>query len=1333
MASALVNPPKTSRSNSISSSSVITIQRTTSTTTRNHTRQTPSGLRSPSPAENSLITTNLSAPSLSTDERRRSSAVYNRPDSGNGVKEGVGNLNRWSQSTASSKSSATHNRRGSFSRRLSGSFGSFGGFTNPHSTSPSGKVLTKPRPSPQGSPQDHPTRSSPTRLTRNLPPIVTLSSLSYGANATDSPSTAATVTAATADLLSTSTSASSDPGFFEERWKAVPLHTQWNASSVAARISSPRHPAESPGVEASRPSGSADPAVSLYSVRGSSRLRHPERYQPSPRRHSRNRDEAGRGSAGTEGESSASSARSLVRPHKRKAPSQKAMLSKALQKAKHAVLLDNAQNFEGAMVAYRDACALLKQVMARSATDEDRNKLEAVRTTYSNRIYELQSTDVLYHGADSKALPEPPRERDSQDQEALLPITEEANGQIKMPVAAAGPLSWMEPDRSDHHEIPMMPQSMIPSDFRVEDQILRASELAQRQQMQYETGENHDPADSNAEPRTGLEIPSLDHYIPPPLSPRRPSSPGPLPDESCSRSAQLTASEPSQSHHAGQDTAESTSWLDTIDESGGSSSSSVHSRTSSTGLRRKHIRATSGTTEAEFDAALDAAVEAAYPDGFEPDDDGNQPLSNPGYEYNETESVSDARRNVELAKEVVREAEREAAILLAKDREKRRLQEKLEKRDSIDLDYGDEELDEEERMLEEMTRDYIMDESEYDVQCMSALPRQSDSSGFSGRTWGSSIGSNPTTAATSLSTVAETAMRPSLAKQLQAKSMPPPTHPPPLGALPPPPKALIVSSPAPIPNDPAPNPNRPISRMPSLEMKGQPGVRERRQSGINVKNLTIDTHSRGPSTAEPSPLENKQPSSAPLAMPAPAVTELPKSAPAPAEPPKETPNLIFSPPSATTPLVISRKELPLPSGLGSKEGAGGAAAATSAPSKMPPPEADNNTTPIPSSPGRFTAKAVGVGLRKNFSSSSLRNRSMTASATDIFEISPNTPSTAAQRKAPSTAVPSLPTPAGTNFVIDRLPVYLLETNIHSPISPGSPNPLATNAPLPLECCPESPLLRPFWFLRCIYHTIAHPRGAYLSTKLFVPRDIWRVKGVKLKNLEEKISQCDLLTAALLKLAKVDTVDADSVLVEMQFLESVMDQAQTNLSKKLGNDVGVVGASALLKGSSPLDDAAANLDTMASKSSNSNNKSYLSSWRKLRSKNSLGPSITPGLTPVTSRDGSRDGPTMESLPMTNISDPRFAKRDVSQVQYTGPNSNYMAALARLCDAVQVLDQIARQVEDPGLRHSSQTHVGLELSMRHAAEFFGFYICRFVFSDVSMMLDKFVKRGTEWVLA
>ena len=54
------------------------------------------------------------------------------------------------------------------------------------------------------------------------------------------------------------------------------------------------------------------------------------------------------------------------------------MLSKALQKANTAVLLDNAQNFEGAIQAYAEACTLLQQVMQKSSGDDDKRKLEAI-------------------------------------------------------------------------------------------------------------------------------------------------------------------------------------------------------------------------------------------------------------------------------------------------------------------------------------------------------------------------------------------------------------------------------------------------------------------------------------------------------------------------------------------------------------------------------------------------------------------------------------------------------------------------------------------------------------------------------------------------------------------------------------------------------------------------------------------------------------------------------------------------------------------------------------------------------------------------------------------
>lgn len=90
--------------------------------------------------------------------------------------------------------------------------------------------------------------------------------------------------------------------------------------------------------------------------------------------HSRSR------STGTNGVEQNSKARDRDRDRERhgRPPSQKAMLSKALQKANTAVQLDNAGNVEGARIAYSEACALLQQVLQRTSGEEDRNKLEAI-------------------------------------------------------------------------------------------------------------------------------------------------------------------------------------------------------------------------------------------------------------------------------------------------------------------------------------------------------------------------------------------------------------------------------------------------------------------------------------------------------------------------------------------------------------------------------------------------------------------------------------------------------------------------------------------------------------------------------------------------------------------------------------------------------------------------------------------------------------------------------------------------------------------------------------------------------------------------------------------
>ena len=217
----------------------------------------------------------------------------------------------------------------------------------------------------------------------------------------------------------------------------------------------------------------------------------------------------------------------------------------------------------------------------------------------------------------------------------------------------------------------------------------------------------------------------------------------------------------------------------------------------------------------------------------------------------------------------------------------------------------------------------------------------------------------------------------------------------------------------------------------------------------------------------------------------------------------------------------------------------------------------------------------------------------------------------------------------------------------------------------------------------MYQTIAHPRGGYLTTRLFVPRDVWRVKGVKIKNVEEKISNCDLLTAALGRLAAVDTFDADAVLEEMQQLETVLDQAQASLAKKLGSDVGVQNVASLFKdapasSTSPADaaalpDGATPLNGARSVSGTSASKSYLSGWRKLRSKGSSVNLPTTATISFSKDKAEATGWTMPTVPMTSLSNVRFAKRDIRMLELglEGPNRAYMGAVARLCDAVQVV--------------------------------------------------------------
>ncbi|EIT77405.1 hypothetical protein Ao3042_06382 [Aspergillus oryzae 3.042] len=975
---------------------------------------------------------------------------------------------------------------------------------------------------------------------------------------------------------------------------------------------------------------------------------------------------------------------------RRRGHSQKAMLSKALQKANTAVLLDNAANFEGAMEAYNDACQLLQLVMLRSSGGEDeKSKLQEIRDTYMIRVTELQRMDFSFTEPNSKALPERPLSQESYS-EMFQSIEEDENEP-----SLNESVNSLRRSSDDHQpvlneanvlasdRVPVRRQSLLPSAIDDDLCCLTLSTSTTKQNSLSQT-------ESFTASRDGhLEMA--------------------MHSESGQASTALSLDDDSAHHlryndwallstHA-KDAYESTSWLDTIDESGASSPASTRSKVSSLYLRHGGSHHLSHGTEAEFDAALDAAVEAAYDEGFEPVTEPNEQYN--GGIDNDDDIVANARRNIELAKQKVREAEREAQVAMARGREVRNLQQPsiIDHSHGVGLDYLDEEAEEEERLLEEMTRGYIMDDFNFDLQSKSALPRQSDSSSFSGRAWESSAVSNTTTTGVMLSPLVEASALPEVSAMTKQVAEPLPTQ---------------ANGPAVLPKqNPAPTPG--------------PSVRARRMSGQRTTELKIETK---PRLGADSDISSQGQSSEPAALSPPP--PLPKDEPSMNFPMRTSKTL------APTPVLRSGVRLnKRNASIGSFSEDTWANASLDKPTTQ---EEDNNLeiSRLPSLArpiGKVPSAPDNLG-KLNSGPKSFRARNVSVPGPDTLIDSPDTPSSAfppfdIQKGTGSAAGPVLPTPTGATFAPNGLPsggLYLFDSHIHSPTNLGSPNATATNAPAPLEHCPESFLLRPFWLMRCIYQTIAHPSGGYLTTKLFVPRDVWRVKNVKIKAVEEKVSNCDLLTAALLKLAKVDTYDADAVLEEMQSFETVLDQVQSSLSKKLGGEVGVQGAMALFKASQSSDDAAA-VDTLPSKTSGGASKSYLTSWRKLRSKNS-GFGGTTSQSSV--KETTKDNLIINSLPMSSTPNSQPVKRNTTQLQFNGPNANYMSALARLCDAAQVLDQIAQQVEDPGLKHSSPTLVGLELSTRHAAEFFGFYICRFALNDIAMMVDKFIKRGSEWVL-
>lgn len=373
---------QSSRPNSASSSSVVTVKRAASLSSSRSGSRTPHGtFRSSSPDSQSKAGA-LAGPA-DANQTLRVNQTQSRPGSVGGLKEGIGTLNRWSQSTTSSKNSTqgstqsqAHKRRTSFSRRLSlsgsPSFGPLKNLTIPQSPVAARNVLSKARHTSSKSDSRDPPSTAKTPS-----PILLRPTIDTSIPSTDSRSSPSNVsgTPLTNETLTTPLSFSGLGDYFDQSLQQRPP----NSRRIEGNTKLSSNARKSGGAN-SRGTRRASVSQADSKESASSRLQPTVGADQRNRGHSRNRHDSAKGSGETEGGSSFSSSTRSDRDSARKhrSPSQKTMLSKALQKANTAVLLDNAQNFEGAMESYADACQLLQKVMLRSNGDDDKKKLEAI-------------------------------------------------------------------------------------------------------------------------------------------------------------------------------------------------------------------------------------------------------------------------------------------------------------------------------------------------------------------------------------------------------------------------------------------------------------------------------------------------------------------------------------------------------------------------------------------------------------------------------------------------------------------------------------------------------------------------------------------------------------------------------------------------------------------------------------------------------------------------------------------------------------------------------------------------------------------------------------------
>ena len=308
---------KSSRTNS-TSSSVVTVKKAASVSSRSGSRTPHSATRPRSPDELGSQLAALLHSSLDPSAKGKRSNSWSRPGSSAGIREGVGNLNRWSQSTTSSasgqESSLGRKRKSSTSRHMSiGPMLMLG-------SDQSGDVRPSSRRSPAERLYMHDAPVLPALdPSLRLPSIGDIRAPSSASNPPETPSTG-NVTPVTAELHTPSTGPSD---YFGEQWTSRQRATSQGPRPVPRSVKNNESPKVPRNFQKS-PQTPIDLATKPMPALPSESAEVEAKYDNWRAGHTRSQGQDGTGSGDTDAGSLISSTGSEIGPPQhRRSPAQK--------------------------------------------------------------------------------------------------------------------------------------------------------------------------------------------------------------------------------------------------------------------------------------------------------------------------------------------------------------------------------------------------------------------------------------------------------------------------------------------------------------------------------------------------------------------------------------------------------------------------------------------------------------------------------------------------------------------------------------------------------------------------------------------------------------------------------------------------------------------------------------------------------------------------------------------------------------------------------------------------------------------------------------------------